>query len=115
MSNPISFGVTLSAAPTVHMIDEGDPVPVGCSGNSLSPAAAPGHLCVFVTLNNNGGTPFINSANGTSGASPFGAYIGSSAPGAGSTFLYGSWAVGVSGLSAARVAPTAEVGAVDGR
>ncbi len=118
VSNPIIFGRTLTAAPIAHMIDEGDPVPAGCSGTSTAPSAAPGHLCVFVTLNNNGGSPAIYNASGSSGsASPFGAYIGSSAGAAGNVFLYGSWAVGVGagGLTNARPTPGESAGAVDGR
>lgn len=116
LGTPISYGITLTSAPTVHMIDVGDPVPVGCSGSSVAPSASPGHLCVFVETNTNGGSPFINNAGGFAGSSTFGAYIGSSAPAAGGSYLYGGWALGVSSLSGARVAPGADsAGSADGR
>ncbi|RYB94964.1 hypothetical protein EUA93_11775 [Nocardioides oleivorans] len=118
VSNQISFGHTLTTPPTAHLIDVGDPVPAGCSGTSAAPSASPGHLCVFVTLNNNGGSPQIYNVGGAANASsPFGAYIGSAAGAAGNVFLYGSWAVGVSTLASggAGFAPGKAQGAVDGR
>jgi len=43
----VSYGVTLTVAPTAHFIELGDPVPVGCSGTPAAPNASDGHLCVF--------------------------------------------------------------------
>lgn len=43
----VSFGFSLSAAPTPHFIKVGDPVPSGCSGSVSAPDASPGHLCIF--------------------------------------------------------------------
>ncbi len=45
----IGFPIPLASAPAVHLINRGDPVPTGCSGNAAAPAASPGNLCVFVT------------------------------------------------------------------
>ena len=44
----ISFGFTLSAAPTPHFIASGTTPPAGCTGGTVAaPTAAPGNLCVF--------------------------------------------------------------------
>jgi hypothetical protein len=114
MSNPISFGVTLAAAPTVHLID-GGAVPSDCSGTATNPGAAPGHLCVFVSTNINTSNATIYSAGGISGtASPFGAYIGASATAAGQSYYYGGWALGVGTLAAGDALAKAPSGAADG-
>lgn len=53
LDSAISFGTTLSAAPTTHFIASGAALPVGCSGTAAAPNAAPGHLCIFEQLFNN--------------------------------------------------------------
>jgi len=44
----ISFAFPLASSPTKHVIAPGDPLPVGCTGTVMLPAANPGHLCIFV-------------------------------------------------------------------
>src|SRR5262249_7178755 len=44
----ITWPYPLAAAPTVHVIPAGGPVPTGCSGGtSDSPRADPGNACIF--------------------------------------------------------------------
>lgn len=95
-SASISFGATFPAAPVTHYIKLGDPVPVGCSGTSVAPNAAPGHLCVFESYTSNlssnrgicrGSAPVICGL-----ADPFGATIYTYIGAAGDFSLYGTWA-----------------------
>jgi len=106
-SGSVSFGTTLSAAPTVHVVAAGDTPPVACAGGSAaSPTAAAGQLCVFLR-------PTQNVAIGTAQASGDGFQIvdptTTADPGAstlgfgirvmgdgtvGHVAAYGSWAVG---------------------
>jgi len=93
----ISFGVTLSAAPTVHYIPAGGPVPAGCSGTALKPSASPGNLCLFEAFGSNYTTLHIYDPATAAGsfdvAEPYGAglYVVSTA--AGRVSAEGSWAV----------------------
>ncbi|MEI2808837.1 MAG: hypothetical protein V9F00_01075 [Nocardioides sp.] len=71
----IQFGVTLPAAPVVHVISYGASPPAGCSGTTELPSAAPGHLCVFEGLALNVGTwGTLNARNGN-GSERFGAVV----------------------------------------
>jgi hypothetical protein len=89
----ISFGLRLSAAPTVHFIAAGGPVPAGCSGDISNPGAASGNLCIFDETFN--GTPSeFNALTGTTNqATPFGAYVNVVATATGSFRTFGTWAV----------------------
>lgn len=105
----ISFGFTLSAAPTAHYIPLGGAVPPECAGGTpAAPAAQPGQLCVFeaATTNITAGTgTTFDQATGTDGLSDtFGAGIAATAtdgvtnPGTATetfadTRLRGTWAV----------------------
>jgi len=105
----ISFGFTLSAAPTPHYIPLGGVVPPECAGGTpAAPAAQPGQLCVFeaATTNITSGTQTVfDQATGTDGQSDaFGAGIAATAtngvtdPGTNTetfvdTRLRGTWAV----------------------
>lgn len=91
----IPFGYRLASAPAVHFILVGGAVPAGCSGTSLSPNAAPGHLCVFETFDDNTNFNCIASAATYScGASnAFGATLFVTAAAAGQTSNVGTWAV----------------------
>jgi hypothetical protein len=68
-SDSISFGYTLAAPPTAHVILIGAAVPAGCSGTVDHPGAAPGHLCVFEGWNYNA-TSLQPCDPTTSGCSP---------------------------------------------
>jgi hypothetical protein len=91
----ITFGVTLSEAPTVHYLNLGAGPTAACPGTAAAPDAAPGNLCLYERQNINAGSRFIFDAGaGAPGAaSVYGAsmYVASAA--AGDTFVYGSWAV----------------------
>lgn len=91
----ISFGVTLSAAPTAHYIAIGDPVPAGCAGTAAEPDASPGNLCVFETYKGGpASAPFICALAGSCPASStVGAAVGGYATGAGTIQIIGNWAV----------------------
>lgn len=95
VDSPISFGVQLAAAPTVHYIKVGDPVPPGCAGTVDSPDAAVGHLCVFEQAASNLTTRGVaNPATGTSDqATTFGAYVYGIQAAAGQFWFRGTWAL----------------------
>jgi hypothetical protein len=102
-SGDVSFGTTLSAAPTVHVIEPGTTAPEACGGASASatnPNALAGQLCVFLrpTQNVNPGSGFQivdPTTTADPGASAFGFGIRVEGNGAlGHVAAYGSWAVG---------------------
>lgn len=113
LGDNITFGVTLSAAPTTHyLIDDAAPT-ADCPGTAAAPDAAPGHLCLYEEQDINVGSRIIfNAATGGSGASVFGASMYVESAAAGDVFVYGSWAVRPVAIgSAARVGPgTGSVG-----
>jgi hypothetical protein len=93
----ISFGWSLSAAPTGHFIKKGAAVPAGCSGTATNPGAAPGNLCVFEVENDNVNassdevwSPPADSAGATE---TFGAAVFTTSAAAGVYEFGGSWAV----------------------
>lgn len=93
LQESISYGVTLSAAPTVHFIAMGAAVPAGCSGTAAAPDALPGHLCVFESANLNHGAVGIYQITGGAGSSTMGAILTGSNAAAGQAYSAGSWAV----------------------
>ncbi|MET0525203.1 MAG: hypothetical protein ABWZ91_10390 [Nocardioides sp.] len=101
---PIHWGISLKTAPTAHIVPNGGPVPAGCSGTAASPNASPGHLCIFEQATSGYNGRFVCSAvNSCGGAvSPFGAYYGATTT-SDSSFMYGSWALGVAKFSTARI------------
>ena len=84
----LSFDFALAAAPTPHIVPQGAPAPMGCSGNATFPGANPGHLCIFETSRTNTGGVSLNEVN-RSGATIF---INATA-GGGVFFSFGTWAV----------------------
>jgi hypothetical protein len=87
VTNPISFGQTFSAAPIGHMIAFGAAVPVGCSGTAAAPNAAPGHLCVFESIDS------ANTTTALSGVNAFGALVfGTVTNTAAAAYIQGTWA-----------------------
>lgn len=105
LQDAISYGVTLSAAPTVHFIPLGGLVPAGCSGTAAAPDALAGNLCVFETANQNQGSVGIYQVTGASGSSTMGAILTASSIAAGTSYSAGSWAVRPASLAAARTTP----------
>ncbi|WP_248582338.1 hypothetical protein [Nocardioides sp. InS609-2] len=91
----LSYGVTLTAAPTAHYIQTGAAVPAGCSGTAAAPGADPGHLCVFESQAFNvGATRFVTDlAFNASTATPTGAWLYASTVGANYGFFGGTWAM----------------------
>jgi hypothetical protein len=102
---PISWGISLDPAPTAHIIANGGAVPLGCSGTPAAPSASPGHLCIFEqAASGYTGRLICSAVNACGGTvSPFGAYYGATTTG-NSSFMYGSWAVGVDEFTAGRLA-----------
>jgi hypothetical protein len=100
----ISFGIALKRAPTAHIIAPGAPVPAGCSGTPGAPSASPGHLCVFQKAAEGFAAPFLCTATNqcTGKVSKFGGFLAAYATGP-SGYIYGSWALGVGGFTAARL------------
>lgn len=47
VATPVSFGLRLASAPTVHVVPLGGPKPAECQGTVYVPEASPGHLCIY--------------------------------------------------------------------
>jgi hypothetical protein len=96
-TDAILFNLRLPAAPVVHYITVGSPVPAECPGTLTDPAAAPGHLCVFegnATNTTNRGVFNAETPTGILGqASREGAGIYMFPTSAGQAYIWGSWAV----------------------
>ena len=73
-SASVSFPVPLAAAPIAHFINFGDANPAGCTGTPASPAADPGHLCVWEVAPpaNSTARGIVTSSGGTNTATRFG-------------------------------------------
>ena len=95
----ISWGVTLTAAPTTHYIKLGDPVPLGCSGTPAAPVAEAGHLCVFENFASNNAANIIATPTGGPGATAVGAVLFASAAAAGDTVVTTVWALRPAGVA----------------
>jgi hypothetical protein len=90
----ISFGVTLSAAPTVHYIPLGAPNPAGCAGSSAAPNPSAGHLCVYETYSSNNAANVIGTVSGVSNqATTTGAVLFAQSAAAGQMVVTTVWAV----------------------
>lgn len=97
----VSFGIPLSATPTVNYIPVGGNLPSGCSGTAANPHAASGNLCVFAQQEVNDATaaplPMIcpvGSCTGfVTGAEPFGFGLATLAKVKGEVGNAGTWAV----------------------
>ena len=93
-SQPISFGLQLSAAPTVHYIASGGAVPAGCSGTAAAPGAASGNFCLFEVQSANGTGGEFNPVTGTANsATPFGGAVTVTSAATGAFNTAGTWAV----------------------
>jgi hypothetical protein len=93
-SQPISFGLQLSAAPTVHYIPSGGAVPAGCSGTAAAPGAASGNFCLFEVQSANGtGGEFNPVTSSANSATPFGGAVTVTSAAAGAFNTAGTWAV----------------------
>jgi hypothetical protein len=90
----ISFIYALASAPTGHVIPEGGTPLAECPGTSTNPQANAGNLCIYegAHLNRSGPTIF-NPATGGIGTTRWGAGLTISAPAAGRSYSYGTWAV----------------------
>lgn len=113
----ISFGFELAAAPQEHFIPAGGAAPPQCPGSAVNPQAAPGHLCVYESVDFNRGSVVIFS--GTTGwtdeASKWGAGLWLIPAAAGNAYSYGTWAVTAPlGTTPSRVQNGAQVGATAG-
>jgi hypothetical protein len=95
----VSFSVSLASAPTVHVILPGGSPPAACTGTAADPAAAAGHLCVYVaTVTASTGAvttydPTETRAAGAGKASRLAFDVGVTASGAGDVRAAGTWAV----------------------
>ncbi len=96
----LTWGINLAAPPIAHYIPDGGVVPAGCSGSAAAPGASAGHLCVFEGFEGNQVFQFISDGLGGGGPDTMGAYVAVSSAAAGEVREIGSWALGVSTLSA---------------
>jgi hypothetical protein len=95
----VSYGLRLSAAPTVNYITAGGTPPAACPGTVANPQAAPGNLCVYEVEADNV-TTFRGVCNaeatgcpdGTANRDGFAAYAFIQSAGS-ALFVFGSWAV----------------------
>ena len=97
--NAVSYGLRLSAAPTVNYIMVGTTPPPACPGSVTDPQAAPGNLCVYEVQATNAdtfrgvcdaevsGCPF-----GSAGREGFGVFTLPQTGGS-PLYVFGSWAV----------------------
>lgn len=94
-SSAITFGFTLSSAPTPHFIAQGTSPPAECPGSAATPQAAAGHLCVYEGTDVNAmGQVIVNPiTNGGPEASPYGAAVHAQPEGDGIWVTGGTWAV----------------------
>lgn len=98
----VSFATTLSAAPTVHVLQVGETDAACPNGTADNPTAASGQLCVYVRSTENfNGIQIVNPATpigtepGDPGVTSFGFGIRVEGNGTvGHTAAMGSWAVG---------------------
>ena len=109
---PISFGVTLAAAPTTHFIPAGATPPADCPGTLTAPNASPGHLCVYEQ--SSGGLDarsLCNFGGFCPGVNVFGTFVfASDQAGGADRWMRGTWALRPGG--AATVAPSAAAATV---
>ena len=93
----VSYGLRLSAAPTVHFILAGTTPPPECPGNVTAPAANPGHLCIYEET-----AISVTSFRGECDTEQSGCLIGFgnregfgvfAQPSAAPSYTFGSWAV----------------------
>lgn len=98
-SDAPTFALSLSAAPTPHFVPVGGTPPSQCPGNVTTPAAAPGHLCVYEGGQTASGASAIvdpSTAGATPGATRWGFGVLVPASGTSGTFdfdSHGTWAV----------------------
>jgi hypothetical protein len=103
-TSAISYGFTLAAAPTPHLLDPGAASTADCPGTNQNPQAAAGHLCAYLSVLSNAGTHCVASAEpgwlcGT--ASETGANVWVDAGADGRVYAIGTWAVTAPGSAAA--------------
>jgi hypothetical protein len=111
----VSYPVPLGSEPTAHVITPGDPVPSGCSGNSDSPSASTGHLCVFVDYElNTTGSYTIFGHDGFGGTSRMGFHFDVHSNAAGNYAVIGTWAVGAPLVISLDEEPPAQAGPASG-
>jgi hypothetical protein len=93
----ISFGIPLASAPVGHYIAATDPPLAVCPGTPASPAAAPGHLCIYEAENVGpvNVTSFEDPITGSTGSTTrtFGIDVVGISAAAGNYRASGSWAV----------------------
>jgi hypothetical protein len=92
VTDDISFGVTLSAAPAFTVIPVGGPPTAACPGTLLAPTALPGNLCLYLRYTDAAAFSVL-SANNSAGPSPFGAHLVATNDASAYLEVNGSWAV----------------------
>ena len=89
----ISYGATMTSAPTVVFVDGGTTSPT-CTGSAAAPTAPPGHLCIYEGLANNADTfTFASPAGAIGVSSTFGTVVRFTSTAAGISASLGGWAV----------------------
>jgi hypothetical protein len=94
LDNPVSFGIPLQSAPTVHYFKVGETPTAGsgCTGDVTSPGAEEGNLCVFASIEEDilvGGGFEVKVEN----TSSYGFYVTALSKEAGHAEFAGTWAV----------------------
>jgi hypothetical protein len=96
LDDAVTFQYAAASPPAVHVIAAGAAAPSECPGTPATPAAAAGHLCVFVA---EGSAPIVfdpsqGRATGAGKASRYGFGVSLIAAAAGPTQTAGTWALG---------------------
>jgi hypothetical protein len=92
----VTFQYAAASAPAVHVVGVGAAAPAECAGNAATPAAAAGHLCVYVA---EGAAPVVFDpsqprATGAGKASRYGFGLSAVAAAPGPARSAGTWALG---------------------
>jgi hypothetical protein len=92
---PITFAFSLADAPVAHYVAYGSPPQAACPGTPSSPAAEPGHLCVYESIPalNADGRVFDPISGAEGEADPYGAGVSATSRAVGDFRVRGSWAV----------------------
>jgi hypothetical protein len=102
-TSEISFGWRFASPPTPHFIPSTGTPPAECPGTASAPAANPGHLCVYESLELNAGARDVNGPTGDGSTYRFGARLFIRSAAAGTFWSGGTWAATSGSSTVARV------------
>ncbi|MDX6645485.1 MAG: hypothetical protein QOK40_1212 [Miltoncostaeaceae bacterium] len=94
-ADTITFAMPLTFGPAAHLVPAGGVAPTQCPGSATAPAAAPGNLCVYESVDVNAtGQALVDPATNLLGeASRYGATVQAVSSDVGYFVSTGTWAV----------------------